>query len=86
MLKGLPFICVLILLPFHFILPASGMLLACTPPRPPCYHSACMFSREQEFIFHVLVSSPPSQTRSLSCHQPAQALGVKIYHWPFSHP
>lgn len=59
MLKGLPFICVLILLPFHFILPASGMFLACTPPRLPRYHSACMFSREQELIFCVLASSPP---------------------------
>lgn len=58
MLKGLPFICRLILLPFHFILPASGMLLAYTPPHPPRYHSACMFLREQELIFHVLVSSP----------------------------
>lgn len=59
MLKGLPFICVLILLPFHFILPASGMLLACTPPRLPHYHSACMFSKEQELIFCGLASSPP---------------------------
>lgn len=60
MLKGLPFICGLILLPFHFILPASGMLLASTPPHPPRYHSACMFLREQELIFHVLLSSPSS--------------------------
>lgn len=60
MLKGLPFICRLILLPFHFILPASGMLLAYAPPHPPRYHSARMFWREQELILHVLVSSPLS--------------------------
>lgn len=60
MLKGLPFICGLILLPFHFILPASGMLLAYTPPHPPCYRSACRSLREQEIIFHVLVSSAAS--------------------------
>lgn len=73
MLKGLPFICRLILLPFHFILPASGMLLAYTPPHPPRYHSACMFLREQELIFHVLVSSP--RLSSFSCHQPTHPPG-----------
>lgn len=65
MLKGLPFICRLILLPFHFILPASGMLLAYTPPHPPHYHSAWISLKEQELIFHVLVSSPVTSPLSL---------------------
>lgn len=76
MLKGLPFICGLILMPFHFILPASGMLLAYTPPHPPHYHSVCMFLREQELIFHVLVSSPPTPQLLLS---PAHSASVSVF-------
>lgn len=76
MLKGLPFICRLILMPFHFILPASGMLLAYTPPHPPRYHSACMFSREQELIFHVLFSSTPAPQLLLS---PAHSASVSVF-------
>lgn len=58
---------------FSFYSSSSGMLLAYTPPHPPRYHSACMFLREQEPIFHVPVSSP--SLSSFSCHQPTQPLG-----------
>lgn len=60
MLKGLPFICGLILLPFHFILPASGMLLAYTSPHPPCYHSAWTFGGSRSSFSMCLSPLRPS--------------------------
>ena len=81
MLKGLPFICRLILLPFHFILPGSGMLLVYARP-PPSFRLHVFEGAGAYFPCACLFFSPSAAspiTNPLS-------LGEFFYRCPFSHP